>query len=295
MKKVLLVAVAAAALALYCTLGDAAPAPGAEYYVATTGSDANAGTLAEPFATIQHAADVMEPGDTCYIRGGVYRETVDLSGVAVSYRLCGKGKAVLMRDCVTDAMDGLRFLKKHSERYGIDPNRIAVWGDSAGGHLAQMLTYAGPEAFPGDGSLAAYGVQPVCGISWYGPSDFTDAELFKTDLSDKNPDRFGERIAGTAFSYADNPKVFEEMSPYYWITRESPPLLLLQGDRDATIPLAHATYLKRKADRIGADVKMVIVKNAGHNWRAAGGTPTPGVEEIQRTTARFAVQHAISK
>jgi hypothetical protein len=56
--------------------------PVTEYYVATTGSDTNAGTLAEPFATIQHAADVMEPGDTCYIRGGVYRETVDLSGVA---------------------------------------------------------------------------------------------------------------------------------------------------------------------------------------------------------------------
>ncbi len=81
MKKVLFVAVAVAALALYCTVGDAAPA---QYYVATTGSDTNAGTLAEPFATIQHTADVMEPGDTCYIRGGSYHEEVDLSGVAGS-------------------------------------------------------------------------------------------------------------------------------------------------------------------------------------------------------------------
>ena len=215
--------------------------------------------------------------------------------VGVSYRLCGKGRDVLMRDCVTDAKDGLRFLKKHAERYGVDPNRIVVWGDSAGGQLAQMLTYAGPDSFPGEGSLAAYGVQPVAGISWYGPSDFTDVDLFKTELSDKKPDRFGERIVGAADSYADNPKAFEEMSPYYWITKGSPPLLLLQGDGDATIPLAHATHLKSKADRIGADVKMVIVKNAGHNWRSAGGNPEPGVEEIQRITAEFAAQHAISK
>jgi hypothetical protein len=41
-----------------------------DYYVATDGSDSNAGTLLAPFATIQHAATVLSPGDTCYIRGG---------------------------------------------------------------------------------------------------------------------------------------------------------------------------------------------------------------------------------
>lgn len=51
-------------------------------YVATNGSDANPGTLGEPFATIQHAVSVMTPGNTCYIRGGTYCEEVDLSGVA---------------------------------------------------------------------------------------------------------------------------------------------------------------------------------------------------------------------
>ena len=51
-------------------------------HVATNGSNANPGTLAEPFATIQHAVNNMNPGDTCYIHGGTYREEVDLSGVA---------------------------------------------------------------------------------------------------------------------------------------------------------------------------------------------------------------------
>jgi hypothetical protein len=55
-----------------------------DFYVSTTGDDANSGTLEEPFATVQHAVDRMGPGDTCYIRGGTYREAVDLSWIAGS-------------------------------------------------------------------------------------------------------------------------------------------------------------------------------------------------------------------
>ena len=54
---------------------------GVDYYVSTSGSDSAPGSLAQPFATIQHAVSVMDPGDICYLRGGTYRETVDLSGV----------------------------------------------------------------------------------------------------------------------------------------------------------------------------------------------------------------------
>jgi len=58
-----------------------------DYYVSTTGSDTNPGTLAEPFATIQHAVGVLVAGDTCHIRGGTYHEEVvgsNLSGTAAN-------------------------------------------------------------------------------------------------------------------------------------------------------------------------------------------------------------------
>jgi len=47
------------------------------YYVATTGSDDNPGTLKLPFRTVQKAADAMQPGETCLVRGGVYREWIN--------------------------------------------------------------------------------------------------------------------------------------------------------------------------------------------------------------------------
>ncbi|MGJ8673541.1 right-handed parallel beta-helix repeat-containing protein, partial [Rubritalea sp.] len=54
----------------------------ANTYVSTSGSDSNPGTLAAPFATIQHAVNQSVPGDSVIIRGGSYHEAVDLSGIA---------------------------------------------------------------------------------------------------------------------------------------------------------------------------------------------------------------------
>jgi hypothetical protein len=53
----------------------------ADWFVATNGSDGAAGSIAVPFATIQHAVAAAGTGDTCFVHGGTYHETVDLSGV----------------------------------------------------------------------------------------------------------------------------------------------------------------------------------------------------------------------
>lgn len=75
-------------------------AKGAEYFVATTGSDANAGTQSAPFKTIQAAADRMVAGDTCYIRAGTYRETAiptnsGSAGAPITFAAYGNEKVVV--------------------------------------------------------------------------------------------------------------------------------------------------------------------------------------------------------
>ena len=82
---------------------DAAPVLAAtEYFVAPSGSDSASGSLAAPFRTIQHCADVAQPGDTCTIRAGTYRETVTVvrsgtAGAPITFRAY-PGEAVTLRD-----------------------------------------------------------------------------------------------------------------------------------------------------------------------------------------------------
>ena len=51
----------------------------AEYFVALDGADSSSGSHDRPFRTIQKAAETMKAGDTCYVRGGLYRQVVRLA------------------------------------------------------------------------------------------------------------------------------------------------------------------------------------------------------------------------
>lgn len=209
----------------------------------------------------------------------------------VSYRLAKKDSNVTMRDCVIDCKDAVRFLARNSESLGIDPMRICVMGDSAGGHLTQMLLLASPEQLSGDPSLAEVPYRMVAGVSWYGPCDFEKTELFNHDDSANFKDRFAARILGSESDAADKLARYREVSPINYLSKDSPPLLMIQGDRDTTIPVKHAYYMRQKASEVAAPVEIMIIKNSGHNWRKVDAEIDPPRETIVDRTVQFFLQH----
>ncbi|MCM2371200.1 alpha/beta hydrolase [Aporhodopirellula aestuarii] len=209
----------------------------------------------------------------------------------VTYRLAKKDSDVTMRDCVIDCKDAIRYLAKNSESFGIDPHRICVMGDSAGGHIAQMLLLASPEQLPGDEELASASYSMLAGVSWYGPCDFEKIELFNHDDRADFRDRFGPRILGSNTSPSDKLKRYREVSPINYLSQDSPPLLMIQGDKDTTIPVKHAYYMKQKADAIKAPVEVMLIKNAGHNWRKVDADIDPSREAIIKRTVQFFIEH----
>ena len=71
-------------------LAAAGTAHAADYYVATTGSDTNAGTMTTPFATLQRGVTAAAAGDTVFIRGGTYRITTPAtSGAGINFTKSG--------------------------------------------------------------------------------------------------------------------------------------------------------------------------------------------------------------
>ncbi len=182
---------------------------------------------------------------------------------SINYRLYRKDGTVTIRDCVIDAKDAVRFLAKNSDRLGLDPMRFFVHGDSAGGQIAQMLLLSLPESLSGEPTLADADYRMLAGVSWYGPCDFEKSELFNYDDSSDFRDRFGPRILRPDSDPKDKLKLYREMSPVQYLRENSPPLLLIQGDKDTTIPVKHAYYMKEKADAKKAPVEIMIIRMPG--------------------------------
>ncbi len=210
----------------------------------------------------------------------------------VTYRLAKKDSNVTMRDCVIDCKDAMRYLAKNSEALGIDPMRIFVMGDSAGGHIAQMLLLTSPEQLRGDPALAEVPYRMVAGVSWYGPCDFEKMELFNHDDRADFKDRFSDRILGSDSGSADKLARYREVSPINYLSKDSPPLLMIQGDKDTTIPVKHAHYMKQKANEVDAPVEIMIIKNSGHNWRSVDAEIDPSKETIIERTIQFFVDRS---
>lgn len=209
----------------------------------------------------------------------------------VTYRLAKKDSNVAIRDCVIDCKDAIRYLAKNSESLGIDPMRMCVMGDSAGGHIAQMLLLASPEQLPGDPELAKVPYRMVAGVSWYGPCDFEKTDLFNHDNRADFRDRFAARILGSNSGPTDKLARYREVSPVNYLSKDSPPLLMIQGDKDTTIPVKHAHHMKQKADALKASVEVMIIKNAGHNWRKVNANIDPSREAIIERTVQFFIDH----
>ncbi len=213
---------------------------------------------------------------------------------SVDYRLARNG--VTMRDCVIDSKDALRYLVKNSSSLRVNPEQIFVFGDSAGGHIAQMLLLTPPDTLTGDPGLAKISYQVSAGLSWYGPCDFQDISLFNHDDRPDFRNRFANRILGEADHSPEKKKqLYREMSPVSYLKKDSPPLFMIQGNKDTTIPVKHAYRMEQRAKKIQASVKTLIVKNSGHNWRKVDADTEPSREEITQITAQFFVAQLKSK
>ena len=214
---------------------------------------------------------------------------------SINYRLYRKGGSTRIRDCVIDCKDAVRYLSKNSEALFVDSNRVFTFGDSAGGQIAQMLLLSPPESLQGVKKLAHFDYSVLAGVSWYGPCDFEKIELFNPDGRPKFHDRFKSRILPPNSPVTDKLKLYREISPVNYLSKDSRPLLMIQGDKDTTIPVKHAHYMRAHAEEIGAPVETLIVRNAGHNWRSVNRDIDPGIDTIVKRTVSFITKHLEKK
>lgn len=204
---------------------------------------------------------------------------------SLNYRLC-KVKGPKLIDCSTDCKDALRFLAKNSETYGIDPQRMATLGSSAGGSLSLLQALTKDSDLPGDPQLAACSARAKCAVAWYGATDFTAPgfreQVGAARIEQRTPVLFKSKPE-------ENLREYEDVSPVCYMQRNGlkPPILLVHGDHDLTAPIQQSAWMDQQAKKLGVPVTFITVKNAGHNFKAISGPISPSRSEINRLTTQF--------
>jgi len=172
---------------------------------------------------------------------------------AVEYRLARPGSpswpAVL-----DDLRAAVRWVRSHSNEFGIDPDRIAVLGQSAGGHLAALLGTL-PDQI-GEGGVSAR-VQAV--VSFYGPCDLLD--LMATRHLAHEPVRI---LVGNADSRAAERAALA--SPIKHVTNDDPPMLLVHGSDDAWVPVVQSVRMAAALAQAGVPHRLIVVEGARHGF-----------------------------
>jgi acetyl esterase/lipase len=192
--------------------------------------------------------------------------TFGVASVAVQYRFIPKHAHPAQLDDITAA---IRFLSKNKAEYRVDPDRIALMGGSAGGHLSLLVGLARPIGKGDDG----YRIRGIVNI--FGPTDLRNfastAEGDKLLKAASGKDSAGliDALTGTNDRKA---KICAEASPITYVNKESVPVLTIHGSADDLVPLSQGEQLHAALKEAGVYEKLIVIKDGNHN--PAGWDPT---------------------
>ncbi len=207
----------------------------------------------------------------------VYLVPKGYAAVSVGYRL---SQHATFPAQIADCKTALRFLRANAAKYHLDPDRIGVWGASAGGHLVALLGVTGTVKDKDlDGPLypeQSSRVQGVC--DWFGPTDF-----FR--IAGKNPNATNAVAKLLGGPVAEHREKADKASPVTYVNKDAAPFLIMHGDKDPTVPLNQSELFNEALKKAGVDVTLQVLPGAGH------GGEQFRTDEVRTTIQEFFDKH----
>lgn len=163
-----------------------------------------------------------------------------------------------------DAKTAVRYLRDQADHYGIDPERVAVWGTSSGGNAALLMGLTGDDPTFRTEDYSGQSDAVRCVVSCFGPSDLT--ALYRHALTAITPDALMPIFHGLLGQSGDPDTVMAAMSPVRQIKagQAYPPFLLVHGDADQAVPFEQSVRFYQSLLKAGIDGQMIGVRNAPH-------------------------------
>ena len=180
---------------------------------------------------------------------------------------------------VEDVKAAVRFLRANAKRYGVDPEKIGVIGDSAGGYLSAMIGATGDQpAFETD-EWAGYSSAVQAVVDWYGPIDLW---RMRQDALEQNPNASEEdallfRLFAGCPITQENHKFLATMNPERYLTAQTPPHLILHGTADEMVSVRESERYYDALIQAGVEADLVLLEGAGHCDQAFSQPEVQGI------------------
>lgn len=183
---------------------------------------------------------------------------------SINYRLSGEA---IFPAQVEDCKGAIRFLRASAAKYNLDPNRIGVWGASAGGHLVALLGTSGNvKDLEGKvGGNVEFSSRVQCVVDYFGPTDFLQMSKFPSTIKHDEAGSPESRLVGGAIQ--ENKDKVAKANPITYVTKDAPPFLIMHGDMDPLVPTNQSELLNDALKKAKVDVTFFVVKGAKHGFR----------------------------
>lgn len=165
-----------------------------------------------------------------------------------------------------DVKCAIRFLRKNAEEYGIDPERVAIWGTSSGGNAALLVGLTGDNPEYKTEEYREYSDKVMAVVECFGPTDLP-AMTGVAEEEDYAIPEINYILSGLCGGDMEKfAEVSYKMSPINHVEKgkEVPPFLLLHGDNDSIVPFDQMTKLYEKMTAYDYDVEAWQIKGAEH-------------------------------
>jgi acetyl esterase/lipase len=178
---------------------------------------------------------------------------------------------------IHDVKAAIRWVRANAGELGIDPNRIGIWGHSAGGHLALLAAVTRDEPSL-EGDVGVNGVSSAVSAVIAG---CTRTEmLIDWYAADGKP--FPEPVDASLSALLGGPRheresIARQASPYWFLKPGMPPALFMHGTEDETVPINQARAFVSRSRTMGNDVELMELPGVGHDANAPlfPGAPDP--------------------
>ena len=164
---------------------------------------------------------------------------------------------------IQDCNAAMNFIFAHAADYGVSATNFVVGGGSAGGQLALLLGLARDQKDFG----ANPGIKPLAILDFFGPADFTrmknDLQAIQSAQGLQLYQDAGTKLFGKPVDTATHEARIA--SPINYVGASNPPVLILQGGKDESVPVMQSERLHEALDKADVKNQLIIVPDAGHD------------------------------